>query len=171
MSRTKKLALCAMLSAIGVLILAASGLAFPVRLSLAALAGLIPAIAVLHCGLFWSLGTYAVTAALSLLLLPEKTGAVWYLLFFGHYPVAKSLIERIPNLAAQWIAKLCFFAGCMALLFFLFRELFFAALPDQTLWILLAALCAAFILYDIAFTALVSFYRRRIGSRIDPPGR
>lgn len=166
MNSTRKLALCAMLAAIGVLILWVSGVAIPVQLSLAALAGLIPAIAVVHCGLFWSLGTYAVTSALALLLLPEKGGALWYLLFFGHYPVVKSLLERIPNRILCWLSKLAAFEACMTLLYFLFRKAFFAALPDEALWILLPALCFAFVLYDIAFSALVSFYDRRIGKRI-----
>ena len=167
MSRVRKLTTSALLAALGVLVLLFSSLLPTMALPFAAFAGLLPAAVVLHCGLGWGLGSAVVTATLALLLLPNKTGAVWYAVFFGHYPVVKSLLERISKQILCWLAKLGVFAVCTAALYFLLRGFFFAALPEQALWILLPALTVGFILYDIAFSALVSVYSRRIAPHVD----
>ena len=167
MKRAAKLTLSALLSAMGVLVLLLSSVTTQLSLPAAALAGLFPAVAVLHAGLWWGVGSSAVTAALALLLLPEKTAAIWYLLFFGHYPIVKSLLEQIPGRVLSWLCKLLVFAACAAGLFFLFRSFFYAALPEQALWLLFAALAVGFVLYDIAFSALISFYSGRIAPHVD----
>ena len=67
-----------------------------------------------------------------------------------------------------WILKLLGFALCMALLYFLFGRLFAAAIPyDFTASaagpaILILVLLAAFVLYDIAFSILIGFFRINI---------
>lgn len=168
MSAAKRLALCAILAALGVLILLLASAVRPIAVALAALAGLLPAIAVIQCSLWWSLGVYAVTGGLALLLVPDKGPAVLYLLFFGFYPVVKSLLERIPNAVLCWAAKLAAAAVCAAAAYFVYYRLF----VSQTVfdwWIYAGAfllLLAAFAAYDYAFSLLISFYRRRIQPHI-----
>lgn len=168
MKRTGKLALSGILVGLGVFALFAANLAAPLTVAFAAFAGLFCAVAVLHCGLSWALGVWVVTAAAALLLLPDKTAACWYLLFFGHYPVIKSLLERIKNQVICWAAKIAAFGVCTVALLLLFRALFLAALPDFPLWILLVGLLIGFVMYDIAFSALISFYVRRLANVVGP---
>ena len=66
---------------------------------MAAFAGLFPAVVVIVCGYGWAAGASAAAAALALLLLPEKTAGIWFLCFFGHYPIWKALIEPVKVLA------------------------------------------------------------------------
>lgn len=176
MRRTKKLTLSAMVTALCVICLTGSALLPNVTLSLAALAGLFPAVAVLACGYGWAAGSAAAASALALLLLPEKTAGVWFVCFFGHYPIWKGLIEALQTKAGKpwlgWGLKLCGFGLCMGLLYLLFRTLFSKAVPyDYTQSaigpaILIGALLAAFVAYDIAFSILIGWFRVKVLPRL-----
>ncbi|MBQ1411209.1 MAG: hypothetical protein IIY94_08045 [Oscillospiraceae bacterium] len=172
MSQTQKLTISAMVTALCVLCLAGSALLPRVSLSLAALAGLFPAVAVLACGYAWAAGASAAAAILALLVLPEKTAGVWFVCFFGHYPIWKAWIEGLQEKTKKpvlgWCWKLAGFALCMALLYLLFRALFLSAIPydfSQSAWgpaVLIAALLAAFVVYDHAFSVIIAWFRSRI---------
>ena len=172
MSRTKKLTFSALIAALSVLCLAGSALLPRITLSLAALAGLFPAAAVIVCGYGWAAGASAAAALLALLLLPDKTAGVWFACFFGHYPIWKALIERMQTRLGKplygWILKVLGFALCMAVLYCLFAQFFTAAIPfvfpESTVGpaILAVVLLAAFVVYDIAFSILIGFFRIKI---------
>lgn len=172
MTRTKKLTLSALVAALCVVCMAGSAILPRVTLSLAALAGVFPAVAVIVCGYGWAAGTSLAAALLALLLLPDKTAGVWFACFFGHYPLWKALIERMQTKLGKpvlgWTLKLIGFAACMALLYFAFKSLFTAAVPYDYSQnavgpvVLVGALLAAFVIYDIAFSILIGFFRIRI---------
>ena len=172
MSSTKKLTFSALIAALSLLCLAGSALLPRITLSLAALAGLFPAAAVIVCGYGWAAGASAAAAVLALLLLPDKTAGIWFACFFGHYPIWKALIERFQTQKGKpwlgWTLKLLGFAACMAVLYYLFRGFFASAIPfDLTAsptGLILAALVllAAFVVYDIAFSILIGFFRIKI---------
>ena len=172
MSSTKKLTFSALIAALSLLCLAGSALLPRITLSLAALAGLFPAAAVIVCGYGWAAGASAAAAVLALLLLPDKTAGIWFACFFGHYPIWKALIERFQTRQGKplygWILKVLGFALCMVLLYFLFRSFFAAAIPyDFTASpagpvILAVVLVAAFVVYDIAFSILIGWFRIKI---------
>ncbi len=176
MRRTKKLTLSAMVTALCVICLSGSALLPNVTLSLAALAGLFPAVAVLACGYGWAAGASVAAAALALLLLPEKTAGVWFACFFGHYPIWKALIEALQNKTGKpwlgWCLKLLGFGLCMTALYVLFSKLFASAIPyDYTQSaigpaILIGALTAAFVAYDIAFSILIGWFRVKVLPRL-----
>ncbi|MBQ1678500.1 MAG: hypothetical protein II062_03070 [Oscillospiraceae bacterium] len=172
MNRTKKLTFSALIAAICTLVLAGSALLPKVTLSLAAFAGLFPAVVVIVCGYGWAIGASAVAGALALLLLPEKTAGVWFLFFFGHYPIWKQLIESWQAKEEMplwgWILKVLGFSACMALLYWLFGSLFAAAIPfafaEYTFgpYILLIALAICFVMYDMAFSILIGWFRVKV---------
>ena len=167
MSPTKKLTLSALVAALCTLCLGLGSLAPSMALPAAGLAGIFPAVIVIACGYGWALGTSAVAAALALLLLPDKTSAVWFACFFGHYPLWKALIEawqtRMGKPALGWGLKLLGFALCGAVLYGALRTFFVAALPFDlsSLGLLLACLVltAAFLVYDVAFSILIGWFR------------
>ena len=176
MSPTKKLTLSAMIAAICVICMALGSVLPQMRLPMAALAGLFPAAAVLACGYGWAAGVFGAASALALLLLGDKTAAVWFLCFFGHYPIWKALIERWQTEHQKplvgWILKLMGFALCMSLLVLIFGKLFAAAIPFDFSeftagpYILLIVLPLAFVLYDLAFSILIGWFRLNVLPKI-----
>ena len=176
MNRTKKLSFSALIAAICTIVLGGSALLPRVTLSLAAFAGLFPAVIVIVCGYGWAIGASAAAGALALLLLPEKTAGIWFLFFFGHYPVWKALIEKYQTDMKMpiwgWILKILGFSLCMAMLWWLFGKLFADAIPyafqDYTAgpYILLIALLLGFVLYDIAFSILIGWFRMKVLPKI-----
>lgn len=162
MKPVKKLTLSAILSALCLIALYVGSLVPQVQLSLVAVAALLPAVAVIHCGCAWAAAVYAVSGGLALLLLPDKACAVWYLIVLGHYGIVKCLIERLNKPVLEWILKIAVFAVCIAVIFLLSRGFFMGILPDYSVWLLFGGLLVGFVLYDIAFSALISFYCRRI---------
>ena len=134
----------------------------------AAVAGLVTAAAVLHSGCAAGFAVYAVTSLLSLLLLPQKTASRWYLLVFGHYGAVKSLLERLPNRAAEWAMKCLVYTAAFFLLKGLFHGAFAAltSLLPLPLMPLYAVGLGVFLLYDIGFSRLISLYIRRFRRNI-----
>lgn len=163
MKATKNLAWTAMLTALGVVLLYLACVLPTGGIGVTAVAGILPALVVLRCGLGWSAMHYAAVTLLALLLLPDKTFALWYALVLGHYGILKSLIERLRKPALEWVLKLAVYACCVALLVLLFQKAFLAVLPDWNLAVLLAVLAAVFVLYDIGFSGVLAVYQRRIG--------
>lgn len=166
MKPVKKLTVSAILTALCAIFLSGGSLLPNMALSFVAAAALLPAVAVLHCGYLWAAAVYAVSGILALLLLPDKTCAVWFLLVLGHYGIFKSLIERLNVSVVEWGLKLLLFAITVGALFLLLRTFFLSALPQRSVWLLFAGLLGCFVLYDIAFSALISFYCRRIRPHI-----
>ena len=90
-----------MLSALGVVFLYLGAIIEVLDLSLAAFSSLLVVFAVIELGGYWPWLVYLVTGLLALLLLPQKFGAVVYLLFTGYYPMVKRFAEsRLPRLLA-----------------------------------------------------------------------
>lgn len=172
MSRTKKLTLSAMVTALCVIALAASSLLPNLSVSLAALAGLFPAAVVLACGYEWACGAMLAALILAELLVPVKTAVAWFAVFFGHYPLWKAGIEALQSKTGKawlgWGLKLLGFCACMAVLYFFLRSLFSAGLSydvsngslSPVIWI--AGLLVAFVVYDCAFSILIGWFRTRV---------
>lgn len=171
MSRVKKLTSSAMIAALCVAILFLSTLIPRVTLALTALAGIFPAVIVILCGYGWAAGCSVSAAILGMLLLPNKTAPLWFIFFFGHYPIWKAAIEgvqtRIRKPWIGWVLKLIGFGICMLLLYLLFRSGFVGAIPGAImskygLLVVGLALAVCFVLYDIAFSILIGYFRIKI---------
>ena len=80
---------CAMLSALGVVLLLIGSFVEVMDLSAAAIASLLCVFAVIEYGGASPWLIFAVTSVLSMVLLPTKTPALMYLAFFGYYPIIK----------------------------------------------------------------------------------
>ncbi len=164
----KKLALCAMMAALGIVLLYLGSFLNVLDISAAVLASLLCIAAVIEYGGSAPWMIYGVTAILSLLLLPNKSPAVFYTLFFGFYPIIKEKLEKLPRILS-WVLKLIVFNVCLALL--AVSSIYLLGLADSTLFtpLLIAVtlvLCeAVFLLYDIALTRLLTFYIVKLRSR------
>ena len=130
-------------------------------------AGMLLVVMVIEGGCGYALAVYAVTAVLSFLLIPDKEAALIYTAFFGLYPTVKSLIERIPKMAVQYLVKFALFNVCMIAYFFIGIKLL--SIPEDSfsvfgvnaplLFLLLGNVY--FLIYDICVTKLVTIYLQK----------
>jgi hypothetical protein len=168
----RRITISAVLTALTVVFLFI-GNVFPAgRLALIAVASLFVTAAVIEAGFGAAAFVFAGGAVLGALILPDKTAALLYALFFGYYPIVKSLAERIGAAVLAWAVKLAAFNASLTAVWFLFRALLFK--PDYLDWselIVYAAGNAAFVLYDIGLTKLISLYIARISKNIKKDGR
>lgn len=133
-----------------------------------AVASVVMLFAVLELGRGWSVGVYAATAILALLVLPSKEAAVLFAVFFGYYPIIKALLEKKKlRRVAEWAIKLVMFLTIVSAAYYLmirFMGIEFeeigkygrAAVP-----VLLLFGAVAFVAYDFCLTLFVSEYLRR----------
>lgn len=156
-----------MLSALGVVILLLGSLIDVIDISMAVIASLACVFAVIEYGYASAWLVYAVTSVLSLLLLPNKSPAVMYLLFFGAYPILKALLERVRVTAVVWLLKELAFNASLTVSFLVLKRLMMPNTDIPLAMLLLGAVLAEaiFVLYDIALTRLISFYMYRLRER------
>ena len=171
-TNTRMLARAALLTALATALMYISAVIPSARAAVVAIAGLISLAAVLSCGICWAWGVFAVTACLSLLILPLKSCALLYTAFFGWYPIIKSTIERrIKKNALQWIAKLFLFNSAFAALMFLANSVLMdSGFPENIHgWMIAVAwfvLDVVFLIYDVLITRLVPIYIKRISGKL-----
>lgn len=162
--RTRDLSLCAILSALGVLVLFLGSLIDVLDLSAAMIASILCIAVIFEAGRFWPWLTYAVTALLAILLLPNKIPAVIYIMT-GYYPMVKRLVERLPKLVA-WVLKLAVFNALLTLFLLICSSFFpnadimlFPSLGrEYNILIGYAVGNFIFVLYDIALKRLIGYY-------------
>lgn len=162
--RTKLIATCALLTGMSLVIMFLTSLIPVMQYALVAIAGLLPTVIVIQYRLKDGFFVYAATAILGAILLPDKEAALLYLLLFGHYPMVKSLIERLKPYWLQWVVKLALFNGLTFSALFLAEKLFTQGLelPDAPIYVFYLVANAAFVVYDLGFTKLITYFYPRL---------
>ncbi len=153
---TRAVALAGMLAALNFIVMLVLGRL--ASLSAYAVAMLVMCAAVVECGTAAAAGAYAVSAALMLLLLPDKTAAVWYTVYFGLYPVIKSIADKKKS-AVQWTIKIIYGAAALGALTLLLKLLAPAAVIPW--WAYIAAV-PVFIAADFVLTRAIHIYNTQI---------
>lgn len=153
-----------MLAALQLVLLYLGTIAPSSKLAFTAVAGVINAAVLIECGVGSSILSFVVVSALSAVILPQKSLALLYIVFFGYYPLLKSAAEHIRNRVVEWVSKLAVFniacTICWAALQFGFIT--DISLPDVALALLWLGLNAVFVIYDIGLTRLIALYIQRI---------
>ena len=166
-TNTKQMTVCAMLAALGVVLLWIGSVLEVAEISMAVVASLLCVIAVIEYGGSWPWLVFAVTSVLSLVLLPNKGTAVTYALFFGYYPILKEKLERHSRVR-RWVEKELIFNVAMVAILLMWRFLLFPTaknVPFVMALLIVALLEAIFVLYDVALTRLISLYLFRLRKR------
>ena len=172
MSKSGKIALGGLLTALGVVLMFLTGLIPIGTYALPAIAGVLLIVAVIEIGAKWAWMIYAEVALLSLLFAADKEAALLFVLFFGYYPVLKSFLERISNKVLSWISKFAVFNVAVVACFFLAVN--FLQLPEDSFtvfgiylpWVFLILGNAVFLIYDIALSGLVATYVEKLHHRV-----
>ena len=176
-NKTKKIAVAAILSSLGIIFLALGSLIEVLDLSSAAIAGFAVVAAVIELGGGYPAMIYFAVSILAVLMLPNKFPAVFFI-FFGSYPIFKYHFERFHPVLA-WAVKFSmfniFFAFMIVSVNFLVGRGVLPLSGDGHLSdvfgdfkiIIFAVANFAFLLYDIAMTRIINLYivkiRRIIG--------
>ena len=168
-SNARRVTLCAMFCALGVVLMYLGSIIEVLDLSTAVLASLLGVIVVIEYGGPWPWAVWGVTGVLSLILLPNKLPGVMYVLFFGFYPLVKEKIESLPKKGVQWVLKMTVFNVALAILLVLMNTVLLTEEVAKAIWELqvIAALLAnvVFVVYDIAMTRLISLYLFKLRRR------
>lgn len=160
----KRLTTVAILSALSVVFIYLASIIPTGRLALIAVAGILPAAAVVAHGLRSGVYCFVVTAFLSLLIVPSKGSALVYTVIFGHYPVLKCLIEKLHNIPLEWLLKLLLFNTLLTVCILAFKSLFMTVMPSALSTTLLIYIAGniAFAAYDLCFSGIITAYGRLI---------
>lgn len=169
-SISTKTAMGAMISALSVVILIPSALEVFVY-TLPAMAAMLTMFAVVELDKKWAMGIYAATSLIGLLLVANKEAVVYYVAFFGYYPVVKAIFEsRLPRVL-EYILKILVFNVSIILAGVVLVNVFgmpydvllgidgeSAFFTKYALPIMLTLGNIVFILFDVALTRLVTAY-------------
>ena len=158
MKKSKKIALCAILSAFSVLMLFIGAVIDVLSMTMTAVASLFIVVVMIEIGPPYPWLSWGVTSALSMILLPNKLPAILYLLFGGLYPILKAQFERLHYVVA-WILKLSFINTALLLTVTATKYIFY--LNDSSIDFTVPFLLlgnAALILYYIALSKLILLY-------------
>lgn len=109
--KTFNIALCGLISALGVVIMMITTIVPVTTYAMPAIASLLLTVIVIEIDKRWALASYFIVSILSLLLVPDKESVAFYILFFGYYPIYKQIVEsRINNLWLQLLLKVLMFS-------------------------------------------------------------
>ncbi len=169
-SKSGRVALAGMLSALAVVVLTLGSLTEVIELSASAMASFAVMVAVLELGVGWAVGVFAVSAALSLLLFPMRIATVTFALFFGYYPVLKIFLDKLRVRPLRWAVKFVCFNAFLFLSVLLLGEL--AGLEAEVgaaKWLYGAMLAlgnATLAIYDVAISRISLLYIRKVKNRM-----
>jgi len=158
--KTRVITLSALFSALSFISLYIASVWPTGRYGLVAFSSIFVAGAVCEAGIASGVYVFIICSALGMLLLPDKSAPVLYILFFGYYPVLKSLIERVRRAYLQWILKLLVFNAAFIALWLIAGTLVFGS-GDYPPWIfpiLATGLNLVFVLFDYGFSKVIRFY-------------
>ncbi len=167
-----RVAFCGLMAALALVLMFLTGIvpvgtyAFPI------FAGALLASIVVEFGVKWAVAAYAVVSLLALFLAADKEAVVYFIAFFGFYPILKSLIERIRSRTVQYVVKYAVFTVCIVGAFLVCKWVLM--IPDEEFtffgvyipWLFLIVAEVFFIFYDYCVTVLIMNYIMKIRNRI-----
>ena len=163
----KRIVVTGVLVALSVIILYLGCAIEVLDLTMSAIVSLLVVVIVIEMGYKYAWFAYVATAVLSLVLLPQKTPAIFYTCFMGFYPIIKSHVERFGSALVRWTIKLI--AGNAALIAMFWLISIFVPDEFEGGWLLVGTYALgllAFIMYDVALTKLITFYFIKLRDRI-----
>lgn len=171
-SNTYKVALCGVISALALVLMLLTGLipvgtyAFPV------FSGVLLSVIVIELNAKWAMAVYFAVSVLSFFLSGDKEAVLYFIAFFGFYPVLKGTIERIRALWVQYLLKYAVFNACIVGAFY--AGLYLLQIPQESFelfgiylpWVFLIFGNIVFLLYDKCVTILIVRYIKDLRQKI-----
>lgn len=165
--QSRRIALCGLLAALGVVLLTFGGMVPLTAIALPMLAMLCLIPAVCDYGGKTALVQYAATAVLGMLLCADQEASMLYV-FLGWYPALRPRLETLPK-ALRTAVKAGIYCLSMVLMYALLLFLFrmeaiieeFAEYSAIMIAVLLALGCVTFLIFDRAMGMLSAVYKRK----------
>ena len=179
---TRRIATCGVFCALAVVVLGLGAVIEVLDITAAAFAALILLPILLTYGGKYAGLSYAVTATLGVLLMPQSLSAWMYAGLTGFYPMVKQRLDRLPRVLG-WAVKLLLLTAVlllyMAIFFFImlggegsFTDAFFAGFgeadePPVMAWAVVGLSVFTFVLFDLLIDRLLVIYYIRWKKRVD----
>ena len=171
MKNTGKITLCAIMSALAVVIMLVSYFPY-LTYAIPAVAGLCVMVVLIETDYKWALFTYIVSSVL-VFLFAELESKFMYVFFFGFYPILKALIEKINKQIVEWVIKIAAFNASVLTVYGVFSKIFALSLDDfgdfkkYGVIILLSVANIVFVVYDIAVSRMSALYIHMLHPKIN----
>lgn len=117
--KTYKIALGGIISALCLLTMFMTGIFPALSILLPMISGIFMMIMVSEISIGWAFLTYISVSLLSLILTFDKESVLLFIMFFGHYPIIRFIINRIKSKALRTAVKISVFNICV-ITFFMF---------------------------------------------------
>lgn len=179
---TRRIAMCAVLCALAVVMLGQGAIIEVIDITVAAVASLVLLPILLCYGTKYAWLSYAVTGILGVLLMPQSLGAWMFAGLTGFYPIVKQRLDRLPRVLG-WAVKLLLLAAVLLLylgIFYLILlggegSLFDAFLKgfgeeDGTplmAWAVIILSLFTYVLFDLLIDRLLILYYLRWQKRVE----
>lgn len=170
-----KVALCGVVSALSLVLMMFTTFIPIGTYALPIIAGALLTVIVIEFNAKWAAAVFFVVSVLSFLLSGDKEAVLYFIMFFGFYPIVKNYFERIKSKVLQWILKYALFNCCMIGSFFIgiyllgvpleSFEIFGVNLP--LVFLLIGNL--AFVFYDKCVSIVVYQYINKLRHKIIKP--
>lgn len=167
-----RIAFCGLISALALVFMLMTSLIPVGTYTFPVIAGVLLVAVVIEFGWKWAFGAFAAVSLLSLFLAGDKEAVVYFIAFFGFYPIIKSCIERLKSRAVQYLIKYAVFNVCIIAAFFVCKLVLM--IPDEEFtiggfyipWAFLIAGEVFFPLYDMCVTVIVTNYILRVRNKL-----
>lgn len=165
-----KVALGGIVSALCLVTMFLAGILPAFYLILPMIAGVLLMLIAAEVNTAWAMLTYLSVSILSMFITFDKEAALVFILIFGHYPIIRPYIQKIPVRLIQGIIKLVIFNLCALAYFYLTVYIFgikemleeFEVAGKYGGWLMLGFSDVIFVLYDINLSLLYKIYRERL---------
>ena len=173
MRESSKAALGGMIAALSVVIMLITYLSPLFVYTAPPFAGILLIVILEELDMKWAFGTYAAIALLSLFMIADKEAAVFFLCFFGYYPIIRASIStKINNKPFLFFIGLLLFniacaagvAICAFVLHIDYRDFYQSGKIFLAVSIVLMNL--VFAIYDLLLSRVHLFYIKRVKSHI-----
>lgn len=159
-----RLSFCALMAALGTAFLLAGNL-IPVLTYVSPLLASLTLIPVLYeFGKKYAWMTWAVTAALALILCADREEALFYL-FIGYYPIIKPDLDRIRPKAGRVLAKLAVFAAAITVMALCLTFVIGVSDLREEFWlnaVFYVLMIGVLFLFDRSYASMTALYERRL---------
>ena len=161
--KTRVITSSALLISLSMVFLYLSSIFPTMQLCFVAASSLFVVAQVIETDLKGGLYVFVGSCILGFLIVPDKTSMILYGLFFGYYPLVKSLAEKHNKALVRWGIKLVVMNLALAVILGFFGELIFDLSQfEYGVWVFAALFDVTFILFDIGISQIVGFYMARI---------
>lgn len=172
MSKNSKITLCGVVSALCIALMFLNVIIPIMGYTIPAVAGVLLLFVLIETSASWAFMSYVTVSCLSILLLPEKSSALLFILLLGYYPLIKFYIDKCKIKILNLLIKFLIFNATAILYFIIATKILkipaeeFQAFGISITWLLLLLGNITFFLYDFALKGVALKYMHSLHPKI-----